>query len=98
MAEDIVYFDLETQRTANDVGGWGNKHMMGISIAVIFCGCVVAFSWWGINLLGIGLHSYGFTAGLWTALGLFWGLEALVIGAGIARGVLDRAGAAASRA
>ncbi len=36
MSQDIVYFDLETQRTANDVGGWGNKHKMGISIAVTF--------------------------------------------------------------
>lgn len=36
MAKDIVYFDLETRRTANDVGGWGNKHMMGISIAVTY--------------------------------------------------------------
>lgn len=36
MAGDIVYFDLETRRTANDVGGWGNKHMMGISVAVTF--------------------------------------------------------------
>jgi DEAD/DEAH box helicase domain-containing protein len=36
MARDIVYFDLETRRTANDVGGWGNKHEMGISVAVTF--------------------------------------------------------------
>lgn len=36
MAGDIVYFDLETRRTANDVGGWGNKHMMGISVACTF--------------------------------------------------------------
>jgi hypothetical protein len=36
MSRDIVYFDLETQRTANDVGGWGNKHQMGISIAVTY--------------------------------------------------------------
>lgn len=36
MAEDIVYFDLETQRTANDVGGWGNKHKMGVSVAVTY--------------------------------------------------------------
>lgn len=33
---DIVYFDLETRRTANDVGGWGNKHKMGISVGVTF--------------------------------------------------------------
>ncbi len=36
MPGDIVYFDLETRRTANDVGGWGNKHLMGISVAVTF--------------------------------------------------------------
>ena len=36
MARDIVYFDLETQRTANDVGGWGNKDKMGMSIGCTF--------------------------------------------------------------
>lgn len=36
MSKDIVYFDLETQRTAGDVGGWNNKHKMGISIASTF--------------------------------------------------------------
>lgn len=36
MAREIVYFDLETRRTANDVGGWHNKHEMGISVAVTF--------------------------------------------------------------
>lgn len=33
---DIVYFDLETQRTANDVGGWDKKHEMGMSVGVIY--------------------------------------------------------------
>jgi DEAD/DEAH box helicase domain-containing protein len=33
---DIVYFDLETQRTANDVGGWDKKHEMGMSVGVTF--------------------------------------------------------------
>lgn len=36
MAKDIVYFDLETQRTANDVGGWANKHKMGMSVGVTY--------------------------------------------------------------
>lgn len=36
MPRDLVYFDLETQRTANDVGGWGQKHKMGISVAVTY--------------------------------------------------------------
>jgi hypothetical protein len=33
---NIVYFDLETQRTANDVGGWDRKRDMGMSIGVTF--------------------------------------------------------------
>jgi hypothetical protein len=33
---DIVYFDLETKRTANDVGGWDKKHEMGMSIGVTY--------------------------------------------------------------
>jgi hypothetical protein len=33
---DIVYFDLETQRTANDVGGWDKKHQMGMSVGVTY--------------------------------------------------------------
>ncbi len=36
MAKDIVYFDLETQRTANDAGGWDKKRDMGISLAVTY--------------------------------------------------------------
>lgn len=36
MAKDIVYFDLETQHTANDVGGWNKKSAMGMSIGVTF--------------------------------------------------------------
>lgn len=36
MAKDFVYFDLETQRSANDVGGWGNKDKMGMSIGVTY--------------------------------------------------------------
>jgi hypothetical protein len=36
MAPDIVYFDLETQRTANDAGGWDRKRDMGMSIGVTY--------------------------------------------------------------
>ncbi len=32
----IGFFDLETQRLADEVGGWGNKHLMGISVAVVY--------------------------------------------------------------
>ena len=36
MPKDIVYFDLETQRTANDAGGWDKKRDMGMSVGVTF--------------------------------------------------------------
>ncbi len=34
--KNIVYFDLETQRSFGDVGGFANKSKMGISIAVTY--------------------------------------------------------------
>lgn len=34
--KNIVYFDLETQRSGNDVGGFANKAKMGISVAVTY--------------------------------------------------------------
>jgi len=36
MTPNIVYFDLETQRTANDVGGWNRKRDMGMSVGVTY--------------------------------------------------------------
>lgn len=41
MTRNIVYFDLETQRTANDAGGWDRKRDMGMSIGVTYstAGC-----------------------------------------------------------
>ena len=36
MAENFVYFDLETQRSANDVGGWDRKADMKMSVGVTF--------------------------------------------------------------
>ncbi|MFT4639704.1 MAG: hypothetical protein ACI8T1_003029 [Verrucomicrobiales bacterium] len=36
MGKDFVYFDLETQRSAGDVGGWDKKCDMGMSIGVTY--------------------------------------------------------------
>lgn len=54
----------------------------GIALSAIVLGMIVVFAWWGVNALGVGLHSYGFTRGIWGALSLFWALEAAVITAG----------------
>jgi DEAD/DEAH box helicase domain-containing protein len=34
--KNIVYFDLETQKSADEVGGWANIGRMGMSIGVTF--------------------------------------------------------------
>lgn len=41
---------------------------------------VVAVAWLGVNLLGVGLHSYGFTEGLMSGLVLFAAAEILLVG------------------
>ena len=33
---NIVFFDLETQRSADEVGGWDNKREMGMSLGVTY--------------------------------------------------------------
>ncbi len=32
----VVYFDLETQKGADEVGGWGNSHLMKLSVGVVW--------------------------------------------------------------
>lgn len=32
----LVFFDLETQRGADEVGGWGNKHLMRLAVGVVY--------------------------------------------------------------
>ena len=32
----VLFFDLETQRLAEEVGGWENKHLMRLSVAVVY--------------------------------------------------------------
>ncbi|MCP5071057.1 MAG: cytochrome c biogenesis protein CcsA [bacterium] len=51
----------------------------GMAMSTIALGIVVAFSWWGVNLLGVGLHSYGFTAGIQKILNIFYAIEGAVL-------------------
>lgn len=39
---------------------------------------IVALSWFGVNLLGVGLHSYGFTSGIFTYLMVFCAVQTLI--------------------
>lgn len=56
----------------------------GMNLAAIVGGMIVAFSWFGVNLLGVGLHSYGFTNGTFTGLVIFYAIETFVLLLGIA--------------
>ncbi|MEM7203988.1 MAG: cytochrome c biogenesis protein CcsA [Planctomycetota bacterium] len=50
---------------------------LGLCVAAILGNAVVAWSWWGVNMMGIGLHSYGFTDGaVWLYLG--YGVEGVM--------------------
>jgi hypothetical protein len=40
---------------------WGGFiRQRGLMIMAIFGNVVTSFSWFGVNMLGVGLHSYGF--------------------------------------
>jgi ABC-type transport system involved in cytochrome c biogenesis permease subunit len=48
------------------MGGYVGQ--FGFSMLAVVGGAVVSWSWWGVNQLGVGLHSYGFTEGIQTML------------------------------
>ncbi len=60
---------------------WGGyvreRGLMAMSIAGM---AITAFSWFGVNMLGVGLHSYGFTDKAFSALAGFMGLCVLLLG------------------
>jgi hypothetical protein len=43
----------------------------GLMCLAIFGNIVTSWSWFGVNMLGIGLHSYGFTAAAFQWLSAF---------------------------
>ncbi len=61
-------------RIAGKIGDTGFQ--AGIALTAV----IVALSWFGVNLLGAGLHSYGFTSGLAYGLAAFCTFEILLVG------------------
>ena len=64
---------------------------IGINVNAVFLGMLVTFSWWGVNNLGIGLHTYGFTIGIWYWLGVSWLVMALIMLCGLPLWLQERA-------
>ncbi|MBX3433326.1 MAG: cytochrome c biogenesis protein CcsA [Pirellulales bacterium] len=51
---------------------WGKLvRPRGLAVLAVFGNVVTAWSWFGVNQLNIGLHSYGATSGIALALGAF---------------------------
>ncbi len=70
------------------MGGYFRE--VGTNVAAVVLGMIVTFSWWGVNNLGVGLHSYGFTEGVWGALYTFWAVEGIFLGLGLFLFIHDR--------
>jgi ABC-type transport system involved in cytochrome c biogenesis permease subunit len=43
----------------------------GLAVGAVLGTIVVVWAWFGVNLLSIGLHSYGFTAGVATSVAVY---------------------------
>jgi len=51
---------------------WGGMiRERGLMAMALFGNVVTSFSWWGVNMLGVGLHSYGFMDGAFKWLSAF---------------------------
>ena len=63
---------------------WGGMvRDRGMALLAIGGNMVTAWSWFGVNELGVGLHSYGFTEGVIPTLVTFWGSQAAIIAVGL---------------
>src|SRR3569833_1090495 len=59
---------------------WGGLvRERGIMNMAIFGNIVTSFSWFGVNMLGIGLHSYGFMDAAFKWLMIFIGSQTVLI-------------------
>ncbi len=58
------------------IGGYVRDR--GLAVLAVLGGVVVSASWWGVNLLNVGLHSYGFTSGIAGILFAYWAVEGIV--------------------
>ncbi len=54
----------------------------GLCVLAVVGNMVTAWSWFGVNELGVGLHSYGFTKGVLQNLAIFWAIQLVIVIAG----------------
>ncbi len=56
---------------------------LGVAVGAAMGFIVVMWAWFGVNLLSIGLHSYGFTSGIAANLAIYVALEVAFLGASV---------------
>lgn len=81
----LLYLAILHARMGGYIREWG------IHLAAVFGAAVVTFSWWHVNLLETGLHSYGFAEGgqfVW----VLYGFVGLMIMFGLVARVLEAHG------
>jgi ABC-type transport system involved in cytochrome c biogenesis permease subunit len=59
------------------MGGYAREH--GLAVLTALNGLCVAFSWWHVNNLGVGLHAYGKTEGVLRALYTYYGIGLAIV-------------------
>ncbi len=63
---------------------WGGMiRERGLMNMAVFGNIITSFSWFGVNMLGIGLHSYGFMDAAFKWLMLFVGSQTVIIALGL---------------
>jgi ABC-type transport system involved in cytochrome c biogenesis permease subunit len=63
----------------------------GVHLATAFTACVIVFSWWHVNFLGVGLHNYGFTAGKEVVWAFYTGMLIVIVFGAVASRLERRA-------
>ncbi|MBI1901678.1 MAG: cytochrome c biogenesis protein CcsA [Planctomycetia bacterium] len=62
---------------------WGGMvRERGLAVLAVAGNITTSWSWFGVNELGVGLHSYGFTEGVLLALGIFVATQLFTIAVG----------------
>jgi ABC-type transport system involved in cytochrome c biogenesis permease subunit len=63
---------------------WGGLiRERGLAVMTVFGNIIVSLSWFGVNMLGVGLHSYGFMDQAFGTLTAFIASQLIVIGLGL---------------
>ncbi len=71
---------------------------IGLHCCNLILGCIVIFSWFGVNQLGVGLHAYGFTDGIWPKIYAYWLSQGVLLVYGAFLSIRERKPKAASMA